>query len=43
MKLITFFLVKELTVKKARFSPKYFWKNCAFYGLDTEQEPEPER
>jgi hypothetical protein len=40
MKLINFFLVKNLQCKSKIFS-KNFFKNCAFYGLDMEPQPEP--
>ncbi len=41
MKLINFFLVKKAYyVKRQDFTPKIFLENCAFYGLDTELEPE---
>jgi hypothetical protein len=40
MKLVSFFLVKKLTIK-ARFFPKFSWKT-SFYGLDTEPELDSE-
>jgi hypothetical protein len=40
MKLLNFFLVKKLNVRKARFFPKFFWENCFLcsrYGAGTER------
>ncbi len=42
MKPINFVIVKKFTyyVKRQEFL-NFFYENCAFYGLDTEPEPEP--
>jgi hypothetical protein len=40
-KLVNFFLVKTLTMKKGKIFPNMFFGKLAFYGLDMEQEPEP--
>jgi hypothetical protein len=40
MKLINFFPVKRLIMKKGKIISKSFFLNGAFYGLDTEPESE---
>jgi len=42
LKIINFFLVKQLTMQKGKKNSKIFLEKLAFYGLDIELEPEPE-